>query len=194
MNTHAVLLAVCLAGSVGALIAPSGERRATDSIAQKKVVVDVELRVQWSGTPDPFFGTESTGEFPGIEVPLALGEALRRMRGQILTVDPSNYPLSAAAELERLFEASSALTDTPGNQEFALYGDPLPTTSGGPHWRPLNADSLAWAVGTTALKADGTRDPAAMPALFESKLPLKGGKQMSATFWIKFQLQKDGWN
>ena len=163
---------------------------------QKKVVVDVELRVQWSGTPDPFFGTDTgaqAGEFPGIEFPLALGEALRRMRGQILTVDPGNYPLSAAAELKRLFEASCALTDTPGNQEFALFGDPLPTTSGG-NWRPLNADSIAWAVGSTALKADGTRDPQAKPVSFVSPHPLKGGKQMKATFWVKFQLKKDGWN
>jgi hypothetical protein len=164
-------------------------------IVLKKVSINVELRVQWSGTPDPFFGRTvggQPGEFPGLEVPTALCEAVRRLRGQIMAIDSKKYPMSAEKELKRLFQASCELTDTPGNQVYGLYNGGHGTTSGG-NWRQANADSLAFKVGTTKLKADGTPDPAAKMKVLEVPHTQKDGSQVVATFWVGFQLVKEGW-
>jgi hypothetical protein len=159
----------------------------------KKVqITGVEVRVQWEGNPEPFYEPRNSEGFPGIEVPLELVEAARRLDGRQLFVSARDYPMSCSAGLRQLFDYSAALGSQEGNVLPVLYNDPKPTNLQSPRWRP-GIQALAWQAGNVELSATGSRVPGARPRPWYVSYPSANSWTLRGRFWLCFALKKVNW-
>ena len=84
-----------------------------------RTISNVELRIQWSGEPGPFFSAEHDG-FPGADVPVELVALLRSMIGSTVTLDDANFKVSGGAALRTLCDSFVGVRGPGANHRWSL--------------------------------------------------------------------------
>jgi len=116
---------------------------------QQFLIDQVDIRVQWTGKPDPFYSSTDLDGFPGVRVPNSLVTAARKLEGMTFQTDPS---LPVEEEWNRNIQprfqlATQGQGPVPGS-EWTLMGQGDPTTDGMFKWRPgASVNALAYPIG-----------------------------------------------
>lgn len=158
-----------------------------------RTISNVELRIQWTGDPGPFFSAEHDG-FPGADVPTELVTLLRCMIGSTVPIDDANFKDGGSAALRKLFDTFVGVRGPGGNNRWSLTGAFNETrTSDGKKWQPgLAQEGLAFQLGVAELRPGMIMDPDAQTVPYSMSYKMDNPARVLAFgYWICFAFEAE---